>query len=233
MFSSVTLGTMDDETSAAEFWEARYADSDRVWSGRVNGVLADVASTLEPARALDLGCGEGGDAVWLATQGWDVTAVDLSPTAIDRARAAAAARGIDGDRLHLVAADLAAWDTDERFDLVTCSYLHSWPIEIPREAILRRAAGFVDHGGALLITAHAAPPPWAEQHMNHGYTFPTPESDLAALDLDLDDWEVLACERRERETMGPDGAPAQVDDSVVLVRRSTARRPDTTREEER
>ncbi|HET8926976.1 MAG TPA: class I SAM-dependent methyltransferase [Microbacterium sp.] len=215
---------MDHETSAAGFWEARYADSDRVWSGRVNGVLAEVAAELEPGSALDLGCGEGGDAVWLVKQGWDVTGVDLSPTAIERARTAAAAQGIDEQRLRLAAADLAVWDTDDRFDLVTCSYLHSWPVEIPREEILRRAAGFVGPGGTLLITAHAAPPPWAQQHMHDGYTFPTPESDLAALALDADEWEVLACERRDRETMGPDGAPAHIDDGVVRVRRSTAGR---------
>ena len=210
---------MDHEPSAAAFWEARYADSERVWSGRVNGVLAEVAAELEPGRALDLGCGEGGDAVWLAAQGWTVTGVDLSPTAIARARAAAAARGIDERRLQLEASDLAQWSTGDRFDLVSCSYLHSWPVEIPRDDILRRATGFVRPGGTLLITAHAAPPPWAQQHMHRGQPFPTPESDLAALALDADRWEVLACERRDRETRGPDGAPATIADSVVLARR--------------
>ncbi len=207
--------------SPAEFWEERYADADRVWSGRVNRVLADTASALEPGTALDLGCGEGGDAIWLAQQGWIATGVDLSPTAIERARAAAAEHGVAEDALRLETGDLAEWAADRSFDLVTCSFLQSWPVEIPRKEILRRATGFVAPGGHLLITAHAAAPSWAEQgeHGAHGHDFPSPASDLEALDLDPSRWEVLACELRDREASGPDGLPASLTDSVVLVRR--------------
>ena len=77
-----------------DFWEQRYAGAERVWSGRVNATLAAIAGGLEPGRALDLGCGEGGDVIWLAENGWHATGVDLSPTAIDRARTAASARGL-------------------------------------------------------------------------------------------------------------------------------------------
>ena len=89
--------------SAAEIWESRYADSDRVWTGKVNGVLADIAGALAPGNALDLGCGEGGDAVWLAQQGWHATGVDLSPTAVERGRRAAQSAGIPASALNLVA----------------------------------------------------------------------------------------------------------------------------------
>ncbi|MCH1881684.1 class I SAM-dependent methyltransferase [Agrococcus sp. ARC_14] len=209
--------------SAADFWEARYADSDRIWSGRVNGVLAEVAGSLAPGRALDLGCGEGGDALWLAQQGWAVTGVDLSPTAIERARAAAAAAGIRPDLVRFEAADPAAWSSSEAHDLVTASFLQS-PVELPREEILRRATGFVAPGGRLLVVAHAGPPSWAGPEgmhaaMAHAHTFPAPERDLAALGLDPAVWETLVCETRERAASAPDGSPGTLADSIVLVRR--------------
>ncbi|WP_255252658.1 class I SAM-dependent methyltransferase [Curtobacterium sp. 'Ferrero'] len=95
---------------ARSWWEARYAERDGVWSGRVNAVLASVAPGLPTGRALDLGCGEGGDVVWLAEQGWDVVGVDLSLTALTRASRAAVSAGVE-HRTAFVAADLAAWDT--------------------------------------------------------------------------------------------------------------------------
>lgn len=208
------------DTSARAWWEARYAERDGIWSGRVNTVLADVAGALPTGRALDLGCGEGGDVVWLAQQGWDVTGVDLSVTAITRGSRAAVAAGVE-DRTAFVAADLDAWDTAARFDLVTASFLQSWPVQIPRAAILRRAGGFVASGGHLLVTAHAAPPHRDLPEELRTYRFPTPEEDLAALDLDLDDtWEVLAAELRPRTATTPEGAPHGVLDSVVLARRA-------------
>jgi SAM-dependent methyltransferase len=211
---------MSEPTTSAEFWEARYADSDRIWSGKVNQALADIAAELEPGRALDLGCGEGGDAVWLAQRGWGVTGVDLSATAVARGRAAAAAAGLSPDRIELVAADLATWTSDNAYDLVTASFLHSWPVLIPREEILRRATSFVAPGGYLLVVAHAAAPPWASPEMVESNRFPSPQSDLTALELDPDDWIVLTAETRERAAKGPDGLPAALLDGVVLVRRN-------------
>lgn len=204
----------------AEYWEARYADFERVWSGRVNQVLSDVAAAMPPGRALDLGCGEGGDAVWLAQLGWTVTGVDISPTAVERGRVAAAELGIPEDGLRFDASDLTAWAPEQSFDLVACSFLHSWPVTIPREAILHRATGFVAPGGHLLIVSHAAAPAWADPEMVDGYVFPTPESDLHALELDPERWEVLTCELRDRAAAAPDGSPGSLTDGVVLVRRS-------------
>ena len=77
-------------STAREQWEARYADSDRIWSGRPNATLVGLVGSLTPGRALDLGAGEGADALWLASLGWRVTGLDLSETALGRARAAAA-----------------------------------------------------------------------------------------------------------------------------------------------
>src|SRR5918994_5866470 len=84
------------DVEAERFWEDHYRRRERVWSGRPNPVLVDVAGSLRPGRALDLGCGEGGDAIWLARHGWRVRAVDVSATALDRAAAEAATAGVAG-----------------------------------------------------------------------------------------------------------------------------------------
>lgn len=208
----------------AEYWEGRYSELERMWSGRVNRVLEDVAASLTPGSALDLGCGEGGDAVWLAQHGWRTTGVDISPTAAERGRKAAADLGLPSDSIDFETGDLTAWNTSREYDLVTSSFLHSWPVTIPREEILHRATRFVAPGGHLLVTSHAAAPSWADPEMLHGYVFPTPQSDLDALQLDsndwsTDEWDVLACEIREREGSGPDGTTGILFDGVVLVRR--------------
>lgn len=222
-------GTETDgsQPTPIEFWEQRYAGADRVWSGRVNATLADAVGDLTPRRALDLGCGEGGDAIWLAENGWHATGVDLSPTAIDRARAAAAERRLTS-RTAFVAADVATYlearaefETDPAaFDLVTASFLQS-PVELPRDRILRAATHLVAPGGRLLIVAHAAAPPWAPPGHAHGMEFPTPEGDLGALGLDPTSWRTLLCEIRERPATAPDGSPALLRDSVVMVQRHT------------
>ena len=90
---------------AKAHWEEHYGERDRVWSGRVNVRLAEVASTLAPGAALDLGCGEGADACWLAERGWRVVAVDISDTALQRAAADADAHGL-GDRIEFAQHDL-------------------------------------------------------------------------------------------------------------------------------
>lgn len=205
-------------TDAAAYWEERYAGAEPVWSGRVNTVLATVAATLPIGTALDLGCGEGGDAVWLAEQGWTVTAVDISPTAIARAETAARERGLVPDRLRFVTADLATFDTDDAFSLITASFLHS-PGMLDRVAVLRRAAGFVEPSGHLLLISHAAPPPWATRLHEHRDELLPPDQDLARLALDPAAWETVICEVRRREAVGPDGAAAALDDGVILLRR--------------
>jgi methylase of polypeptide subunit release factors len=91
---------------AKEHWEQHYGERDQVCSGRVNARLAEVVPALKPGSALDLGCGEGGDACWLAERGWTVVAVDISDTALQRAAAAAEARGLS-DRIEFAQHDLS------------------------------------------------------------------------------------------------------------------------------
>lgn len=202
----------------ADFWEERYAGPDRVWSGRVNQVLADVASSLAPGRALDLGCGEGADAIWLARRGWTVTGIDISPSAVRHAAEAARAEGIPEDRIAFVAGDLGTLGAEGRYDLVTASFLQS-PVVLPRTRILRAAAGCVSSGGHLLITSHASGPPWGHRAEGPGPQFVTPAEDLDALALDPEEWTIRVAQLRPRQILDPHGSPASIDDSVVLVQR--------------
>jgi SAM-dependent methyltransferase len=150
-FAVEVLRAQTDPEFGERWWEDRYrAQEHRVWSGRVNDVLATEAAGLPPGRALDAGAGEGGDAVWLAGRGWQVTALDLSRTALDRAAAAAAQAGVP---LETRQADVSTWEPgDERWDLVTASFLHFLPAT--RDDVLRRLATAVAPGGTLLVTAH-------------------------------------------------------------------------------
>lgn len=201
------------EVATTAFWEERYAETERVWSHRVNRVLEDVAAGLEPGSALDVGCGEGADAIWLARRGWRATGIDVSQTAVARARAAAAEEGLEVEFLE---GDIGAVG-ERRFDLVTASFLHG-PADMRREEILRRAATRVAPGGHLLVTSHAGPPRWAEAH-GHDARFLGPEEELALLDFDEGAWERVAVEVRPRETTDPRGEPVVMDDAVILLRR--------------
>lgn len=219
--------------TAAEFWEDRYAGKPKVWSGRVNPGLVEFASGLPVGHALDLGCGEGGDAVWLAQQGWQVTAVDISATAVARGKAAALAAGVPEDRIRWVAQDLVEWRPDRAYDLVSAFFLQS-PMELPRREILRRAAGGLVPGGHLLVVSHVAPPPWATGlHTHHRHDFVSPAEEVAALGLEQGEWEVLLAEVRRRDAIGPDGQPASLEDSIVLARRTAGERDVTAEPRDR
>ena len=141
---------------ARELWEGVYAGHHgHVWSGRPNAALVDAVADLTPGTALDLGCGEGGDVLHLARLGWRVTGVDVSDTALDRAREHAADAGVDAAfERH----DLGNSFPAGVFDLVTASFLHSFAF-LDRLAVLRRAADSVAPGGSLLVLGHHTVPP--------------------------------------------------------------------------
>lgn len=200
----------------AEAWELRYAEQPQRWSGNANATLVDVVAALTPGRAVDLGCGEGADAIWLARNGWTVLGVDISDTAVSRAQGAALEAGVDG-RAAFEARDLATWEPSGEVDLVTASFFHSRE-DLPRTQILRRVAAHVAPGGHLAIVSHAAPPPWSE-HAHHDELLLSADGEIAALGFG-DDWEIVLAEHRERVAVAPDGTTSKLEDVAVLLRRN-------------
>lgn len=195
-----------------EHWNTHYGQRDRIWSGRVNVRMAEVAEGLSPGRALDLGCGEGADAMWLAARGWSVVATDVSDVALQRAAEDAGELLGNIDFQHH---DLEVSFPDGEFELVSAQFLHS-KIPMDRVRVLRRAAAAVAPGGVLLIVDHGEMPPWSPH--NH-IEFPSAEEVVAGLELD-EDWERVQVGPVAREAVGPDGQTGHLTDNVIVLRRA-------------
>ncbi|OLR93583.1 class I SAM-dependent methyltransferase [Actinokineospora bangkokensis] len=200
-----------------EFWEEHYRGADPEWGTRVNVVLAELVERFAPVagRALELGCGHGGDALWLAGRGWDVVAVDASSVALGRVAERAAAAGLGG-LVRTEQHDLPETFPDGEFDLVCASYFHT-PVEVDRDAALRLAAGAVAAGGVLVVVDHASLAPWSWR-AGEDVRFPAPEELVASLGVG-DGWEVLRCAAPRREARHVSGQTAVVTDNVVVARR--------------
>jgi SAM-dependent methyltransferase len=128
------------------FWDNLYLEKDKRWSGNPNPQLVAEVSDLPPSTALDVGCGEGADAIWLAERGWQVTGVDVSSVALDRAKE----HSTEVKWLHL---DMTEEPAPGTYDLVTASYLHLKP-RADMLLIHKRIAEAVAPGGTLLIAGH-------------------------------------------------------------------------------
>jgi SAM-dependent methyltransferase len=204
--------------SAASFWEEHYRAGHG--TGRPNPVLAETAGTLRPGAALDLGCGAGGDTLWLARQGWQVTAVDIAGTAVHRVRDRARQLGV-GDLVTAEEHDLADSFPDGQFDLVSAQYLHT-PFELDRALVLRTAAYALRPGGHLLIVDHGSTAPWS-WNKDSGVRHPAPGEIAAELALDPARWSVVRADRPQRRATGPGGQTATVTDNVLLIHRTDRR----------
>lgn len=203
----------------ATYWQARYAEQDRMWSGRPNDLLVREVVDLPAGSALELGCGEGADSIWLARQGWTVTAVDIAAAALRRGSEHAAEAGvgprISWEQVDVTAAALPAGP----FDLVCAQYFHSPAATArSREAVLRQAATRVARGGHLLVVGHAAFPTWLPEEERPDVHFPTTADVLTALELS-DGWTVRTDELVPREAVSPEGEVGTRADNVLLVRR--------------
>jgi SAM-dependent methyltransferase len=134
--------------SPAQAWNKRYESTPSLWTDNANAALVEFASALVPARALDLGAGEGRNSVWLATRGWRVTALDVSDVALARAAERAAARGV---QLHCRTADWREHDlSPASLELVVVSFMH--PDRRERPSMYERAAQALVPGGYLFVT---------------------------------------------------------------------------------
>lgn len=205
----------DDATAMFEprGWEERYSGDERVWSGNPNPQLVAEASRLTPGSALDVGCGEGGDVIWLAQRGWQVTGADFSANGLACAARHAEEAGV-ADRTDWWQVDAREFDAGSRsYDLVTTHYLH--PPEGGMVDTTRRLAGAVAPGGHLLVVGHAPSDAFA-----HG---PSHRNAMFFADQLLpglpDDFEALVVEQRPR-TLTRDGVTIDVHDSVLLARRA-------------
>jgi SAM-dependent methyltransferase len=129
---------------AAE-WDERYRSHDHLWSVTPNLFVADRLGGVAPGRGLDLAAGEGRNAIWLASLGWEMTAVDFSEVAINKGKA-------QSDDVDFVIDDVRTWDTEQSFDLVLIAYLHL--VSGDYETVVRRARDWLAPGGELFLIGH-------------------------------------------------------------------------------
>jgi SAM-dependent methyltransferase len=205
-------GYLGDPAVRAE-WDRRYTEQERLWSGRPNGALVAEVAGLTPGRVLDVGCGEGADAIWLAGRGWDVTALDPSEVALQRAAGHARDAQVVVRFVHagLAEAGLAP----ASFDLVSAQYPAL--LRTPDAAAERALLGAVAPGGRLLLVHHAGmdTAPADDRGFDPAdYVWP---SMIAAL---LDDhWMVEVDETRARVVPERGAGAHHVDDVVLRARR--------------
>jgi SAM-dependent methyltransferase len=198
-------------------WDERYSGEGQIWSGDANVQLVAEASDLSPGTALDLGCGEGGDVIWLARRGWTVTGADFSAAGLARAARLAEAAGV-AERTDWWQVDAREFDPGDRaYDLVSTQYLH--PPDGGMVDVVRRLAGAVAPGGRLLVVGHAPPPDPSHAETHHA------DARRRAMFLAADllpglpeTFEPLVVEQRPHPVQR-DGKTIEIDDSVLLARR--------------
>ena len=195
-------------------WDERYAGDDLVWTADANRFLVAEIDGMRPGRALDLACGEGRNAVWLAERGWAVTAVDFSAVGLDKARGLAGARGVS---VQYELGDVTDYEPPATgFDLVIVMYLHL--PKASRRIAFRRAAAAVAPAGTLLLVAHDS------TNLTDGWGGPRDANVLYGPDdvvAELDGFEILKAERVRRPVPTDAGEKVAID---VLVR-ARRRRP--------
>jgi SAM-dependent methyltransferase len=201
-----------------KFWNERYRSAPAIWSGEPNPQLVAEISGIEPGAALDVGCGEGADAIWLAERGWRVTAIDISTVALDRAKALDVAPEVMR-RIDWVHADLtASAPSVSSYDLASVHFMQLQ--KAPREALLQGVAASVKPNGVLLVVGHHPDDlktPGLRRPPLPGMLYTA--ADIVPL-LDPRDWSIETNEVRERQ-VEQGGAAFTVYDAVLRARRRT------------
>ena len=192
-----------------EAWDARYREQESVWSLEPNRFLVEAVAGLEPGRALDLAAGEGRNAVWLATEGWHVTAIDWSEVALDKGRERARAADVE---VWFTRADLRDWWPPEAaYDLAVVAYLQIPYLE--RHGVWRAASHAIAPGGRLVVIGHD----W--ENLEHGYGGPQqPEALYSADEAAMVIGEHLDVVRAEQVFRGieTDDGPRRAIDNIVV-----------------
>ncbi|GGW77608.1 class I SAM-dependent methyltransferase [Streptomyces galilaeus] len=203
--------------NAVEFWDGVYAARPAAGDPQPNARLTETVTGLAPGDALDLGCGDGGDALWLARQGWRVTAADISAVAAERLAALARSHGL-GDQITTVRADLHRSFPPSEFDLICAHYLHTH-FDLDRATVLRSAAHALRPDGRLLVVDHGSASPWS-WNQDPDTRYPSPQEVAAGMNLAPEAWTVERADAPRRIATGPDGRTAEVTDHVLLIRRT-------------
>ena len=192
-------------------WNHRYEGDGLLWTARPNRFLVAETAALAPGRALDLACGEGRNAVWLAEQGWQVTGVDFADVALEKARLLAEQRGVQAEWIR---ADLFGYEpAPGAFELVIVFYLQIPPERL--RPILARAAKAIVPGGTFLLVAHDS------SNLTHGYGGPRDPATLYTAEDVLPALVGLEIERAEPvvRTVETDEGVREAIDALVRARR--------------
>jgi 2-polyprenyl-3-methyl-5-hydroxy-6-metoxy-1,4-benzoquinol methylase len=198
------MGTVERED-----WNARHGESGPLFGVEPNRFLVAEVDGLAPGRALDLACGAGRNAVWLAERGWQVTGVDFADVAIENARRLAAERAAE---VEWVEADVVEWEPPEgAFDLVVILYLHVPADE--RRLVHGRAAAAVAPGGTLLVVGHD------RENLEHGYGGPKDVRILLDANEVAGELAGLEIEKAERVLRPVEGERDAID-TLVRARRA-------------
>lgn len=194
-----------------EDWNRRYEGTDLLWSANPNRMFVEEVEGLRPGRALDLGCGEGRNAVWLAERGWEVTGVDFSDVGLAKGRKFAATRGVEVD---WVSADVRSYQPEGgSYDLVVVLFMHLPATE--RRGVHAAAARALAPGGMLIVLGHDL------ANLTEGYGGPPNAGILFTVDdvlADLDGLTIERADRVERRVLTDGGERVALDALVRAVR---------------
>jgi 2-polyprenyl-3-methyl-5-hydroxy-6-metoxy-1,4-benzoquinol methylase len=191
-------------------WDERYSTSELIWTGRANQFVEAHLADLEPGTAIDVGAGEGRNAVWLASRGWSVTAVDFSRVGLDKADQLASEHSVE---VSTVCADATTWTPAAPVDLVVLSYLQL-PSDQQR-TVLEHAATWLNPGGTLFVIAHD------RSNVEHGHGGPPSEEVCYTVDDTVDalaGLDITTAEVVERHVDTPDGTKTALD-TLIIARR--------------